>query len=565
MDFIKNLEKNKILALIVSSFLLIIIGISVFYTISNPSMVPLYNNLSPEDSSPVLSRLQAMGVKYDINGDGNQIMVPFDRALSLRMILAQEGLPMIHSQDGYEIFDKSSNVFGSSQFMNNVNLTRAMEGEIARTISSLTPIESARVHIVLPKRDLFSKIGPSPSASVVVKIKPGYQLNKKNINGIAHLMASAVPDLLMKNITILDQTGKKLQLELNEEEKDNISKEMLEYRENIETKIQNSIESIISKYVGEDKVKATVSANINFNKEMVNIEDFNPDRQVIRSKKSNNEENTEKDSGKNVTVANNVPNYNQYLNENGDPSKKHSSYSDITNFEISRTVTNKVMQWGNINNLSVAVIVDGSYQKDENGNQVYKQRSEEEMKKLYALSAKAAGIDENRGDTLEVINLPFEQKIQSDIENTNKNIIDDKKTFAKIVLIAFAFLVLGFVGLRPWILKFIRGKMLDIKLNQIKQNTLNENDNNQYNNDKKIDLSSIPDQFSRKILTNNNKSDNMSNIDNKAANINSINTEERNGSLKNLVKHLNDSVKSDQKIAMNAILWLLNSNNSEKE
>lgn len=587
MDLIKNLTKNKILALGASTFIIFVIGFILLYSMSQSSLVPLYNSMSPDDSYPITLRLKSAGVRYEVSSDGSQIMVPLDRVLSLRMMLAQEGLPHAKPQSGYEIFDKSD-FLGASQFVNNINLTRAMEGEISRTINSLSPIESSRVHIVLPKRDLFSKTGPAPSASVMLKVRQGHKLSRKDISGIAHLLATAVPDLSVKNITIIDQNGRSMKADQGDEDeaKNDASKEMLDYRLQVESRIQESIEDLLSKHVGPGKVKASVTATINFNKEVINSEDFNPDRQVIRSRKSSNEEDSEKTPQSNVSVANNLPNYNQNLNGETDPGKKHSRSDDITNFEISKVVSNKVMQWGNIDRISVAVLIDGSYEKDEASSKItYKERTAEEIKKIRSLVASAAGIDEARGDMLEIINLPFERGDDDTLFDTPEFAINDKKTLAKVILITVALLVLAGIGFRPWILKLIRSRWQNaaaISQDGIGDDSQAYNRYNLYNTPATIATNHAATTSGQRSNHNGgvNSSHNPNNPNNNQevisikmndSNDNSTKAPKQilmpkmgNGKLGDLVSYLNQSVKNNQTTSINAIVWLLNNSNGKK-
>ncbi len=452
MDFLKNLSKFKLISLVASAIIVLISLIFLVFSISKPTMVPLYSNLGLEDMNLVSNKLQSMNIPFTTNTGGNQVLVPLDRVLGLRMSLAQEGIPSSANIVGYEVFDKSD-LLGTSQFVNNINLVRALEGELARTIASLAPIETARVHLVIPKKELFSKIGSTPSASVVLKIRSGKKLNKVEVNGIANLVATAVPELKVDNVTILDQQGKPLKIANEDNDDSMINANVSEYQANIEKKLKEAVESILEKSVGVGKVKASVTATIDFDREVISSEVYDPDGQVLRSHKTSDENENEGLSKDNVSVANNIPNLPQQ-NQQPISSKSKSKSDEIANYEISKTVTNRVTEGGKIIKLSVAVLVDGIYTPTDNKESklVYQERSPEEIAKLKALVEAAIGIDPSRGDKVEVINLQFVSDVNFD-EQSNQNTFDwlkyDLKTVMQFIIIAIILILASFLLLKP--------------------------------------------------------------------------------------------------------------------
>jgi flagellar M-ring protein FliF len=404
MEFLKNLNLKQIIGLAIGGISLFIGIIFLIIKMSNPNMAIMYGALSSEDANAVMSKLQAMGVSYNVRAEDNQIEVPADKVLALRMTLAQEGLPSSGRVAGYEIFDKSD-TFGTSQFVYNINMVRALEGELSRTIASLSPILSARVHLVIPKKELLSKSVSTPSASVVIKMKGAQQLNKAEVAAVAHLVAAAVPDLKLDNITIVDDKGTPLKLgaESSEYMPGGLIDSSLEYKTNMENRLNKIIEDLLSKYVGTGKVKANVFANIDFDREVINYEAYDPEEQVVRSQRTISELDKDSSHLKDVSLANNIPNGSRGQT---DFSGKERNKSDvITNYEISKKVGNRISEQGRIKNLSIAVLIDGTYIKDANGSLVYNERSEDEMTKLRSLVASAVGFDSDRGDKLELINL----------------------------------------------------------------------------------------------------------------------------------------------------------------
>jgi len=417
MEFFKNLGTKKLIAF-ASTAIVLFIGIIIFISnASKQNMTSMYTSLSPEDTSAIVARLQAMSIPYNIASENNQIEVPTEKMLALRMILAQEGLPSSAQVFGYELFDKSD-AFGTSQFVYNINMVRALEGELSRTISSLDPIASSRVHLVIPKKELFSKNSVTPSASVVLKMKGAQQLNKAEIAAVAHIVVTAVPDLKIGNITIVDDKGNPLKL--SSENGDymigGIIDSTTEYKINMENRLTKIIEELIVKSVGVGKVKANVFANIDFDREVINYETYDPEGQVVRSQRTTSENDKDNERMRDVSIANNIPNGNQ---QQGQFFGKERGRSDaITNYEISKKIGNKISEQGRIKNLSIAVLVDGIYTKNDKGVSTYSERSEEEMSKLKALIASAVGLDLDRGDKLELINLKF-------IDEAEEAVIDD--------------------------------------------------------------------------------------------------------------------------------------------
>ncbi len=361
-----------------------------------------------EDSAQIVSELEKRNIKYELRANGTQILVPSDKVLNLRLSMAQEGLPSGGSIVGYEIFDRSD-AMGTSNFVMNVNMLRALEGELARTISSFSKVDSARVHLVVPKRELFTRDKAEPSASVVLKMRGGSTMSKQEVAAITHLVASAVPGLKTAQISVATTKGVMLAKGVPEEDDAQIySSAAEEYRLAFENRMRNRIEQLIEQSVGPGKARANITADIDFDRVVTNSETYDPESQVARSVQANEERenSTERDINDNVSVANNLPDANPA--EAGTLSERNMERTEeTTNFEISKVVENHVKETGTINRLSVAVLVDGSYKEDENGDIVYEPRSDQELAKLKKLVESAIGYDEARGDTVEVINMQF--------------------------------------------------------------------------------------------------------------------------------------------------------------
>ena len=375
-----------------------------------PGMTLLFGDLDTADSGQIVAKLENMGVPYELRGNGNQILVPSDQVLRLRLSVAQEGLPSGGSM-GYELFDRSESL-GTSNFVLNIHRLRALEGEIARTIGSLSTVRAARVHLVLPKRELFSRDKQEPSASILLQMNGGYRLTKSEVFAIQHLVAAAVPKLRPSQISILDGQGTLLAAGKGDDMTavgSSIGGEDLAAA--YEARLGSRIEKMLERTVGAGRVRAEVKADMDFDRITTTSETFDPDGQVVRSTQSVEENATTGDSelSSPVTVASNLPASAPGAQPKaGTKSSTESTRTEETvNFEISKTTKTHVREAGIVNRLSVAVLIDGTYSDGEEGERIYKPRSAEELAQLTKLVRSAIGFDAKRGDTVELINMRF--------------------------------------------------------------------------------------------------------------------------------------------------------------
>ena len=458
LEFLKKLSSGKLILLTLSMLLMLGIMIYFIISVSRPSFSAIYSNLSEQDRNTVVLKLQSMGINYQVIKKNSQILVPVDKVLSLRIYFAQEGLINSGNIIGYEIFDKETGL-GNSQFLNNVNVLRALEGELSRTINSLAYIEASRVHLVLPKKELFSKANTRPSASIMLKTKSMAAISKKEVKAIVNLVAKAVPELSADNITIIDSMGNPLKLP--EQEFDNLNASdfsNIEYQGLIENKLTIMVKSLLESRVGIGKVRVSVTAKVNPTKEVMFSEIFDPDGRVIRSKKTSEESEGDEDDAENVSVANNIPNSDQeYTNSPDRNSKKKHKSDDITNYEISKTIVNKVIEKGGIEKLSVAVMLDGIYTYDKKTKKYrYNERNKDEINKLKALVQSAIGYDEKRGDRVEVINLEFVTENTFNGINQKSNWFNENgKNLIQIGMIGFIVVLVIVLILRPMLVGLV--------------------------------------------------------------------------------------------------------------
>ncbi len=405
LDFLKSLGAARLAAMGAVTFALIGFFAFLMMQMTAPVMVPLFTDLSVEDSSAILKDLERQAIDYKIKNDGTIIMVPKDKVARLRMKLAESGLPK-GGGVGYEIFDKSD-ALGATSFIQNINHLRALEGELSRTIRSIDRVQAARVHLVLPERPLFSRDKAGASASIVLKVRGS--LEQTQVRAIRHLVASAVNGLKPERVSVVDETGRLL---ADGATPDNpIGGVGADERKiAFENRMRGEVENIVTSVVGPGKARVQVSAEFDLNRITQTQDKFDPDSRVLRSSQTREEQNSSsegKEAGQ-VSASNELPGSNKDGNGNAPNSKDQSKKTEeIVNYEISRTTKTEVIEAGRLNRVSAAVLVDGRYTKNDKGEMVYEPRSKEEIDRIAALVRTAIGFDAKRGDQVEVVNLRF--------------------------------------------------------------------------------------------------------------------------------------------------------------
>ncbi len=398
-DFLKGLGASRLMAMVAVTAALIGFFAFVIMRVTTPQMTTLFTDLSIEDSSAIIKDLDRQAIPYELRNDGTIIMVPKDKVTRLRMKLAEGGLPK-GGGVGYEIFDKSD-ALGTTSFVQNINHLRALEGELARTIRAIDRIQAARVHLVLPERPLFSRETPEPSASIVVRVRGA--LEPQQIRAIRHLVASAVSGLKPQRVSIVDETG---QLLADGEGGDNENVVGDERRAAYEKRMRNEVEAIVSSVVGAGRARVQLSADFDYNKITQTSDSFDPEGRVLRSSQTREESSSTIDNSGQVTVNNELPG-NQRPDAAAAARDQSKKSEETNNYEISHTTKTEVTEAGRVNRISVAVLVDGSYSKNEKGEMVYQERSKEQLDRIAALVRSAIGFDQKRGDHVEVVNLKF--------------------------------------------------------------------------------------------------------------------------------------------------------------
>jgi flagellar M-ring protein FliF len=402
LEFLKKLGPARIAAMGVVTALLFGFFAFVTFKVSQPVMAPLYSDLSVNDSAAIVKELEAQAVRYELRQEGSQILVPKDVALRLRMRLAEKGIPAGGSV-GWEIFDKAD-ALGTTSYVQNINHLRALEGELVRTIRTIDRVQAARVHLVIPERQIFQRDRREPTASIAVKLRG--QLDSAQIRAIQHLVAAAIEGMKPTRVSIVDESGRLLASGQGEEPEGIVAASLQERTTAFENRFENQIESIVASIVGQGRVRARVTADLDYNRVTQTSDTFDPNGQVVRSTQSKEENSTNASGDKTVTVANQVPGGGQ--DQGGNGTKEASNTSEETvNYEISKTSRTEIMEAGRIKRISVALLIDGLYANGPDGAVTYQPRPKEDLDRIAALVRSAVGFDEKRGDQVEVVNLRF--------------------------------------------------------------------------------------------------------------------------------------------------------------
>jgi flagellar M-ring protein FliF len=378
---------------------------------------PLYSNLTPEDAAGIVAKLKEDQIPYQLTADGAGLSIPHDRIYETRLEMAAEGLPR-GSGIGFEVFDETK--LGMTEFAQNVNYQRALQGELSRTIDTLTEVESSRVHIVMHARSLFIEEEEPATASVILKLRPGKYLSKDQIQGIVHLVSSSVSRLKPEDVTIVDNTGKMLAGLKETETVNQITSDQLLFQEKKERLLENRVKSMLEHVLGRDKAIVRASCQLNFTQEEQTEEIYLPDHSVIRSEQGSSSIVSDADE-----VAAGIPGLQANVAPGqAAPAAADDGYSNqkqqfTKNWEVGKRTSRQVLPIGSVVRLSVAVIVDGTYQAPEEGAETeaprYVPRTAEEMATLENIVKSAVAYDEARGDHIEVVNIPFEAQMGSDL------------------------------------------------------------------------------------------------------------------------------------------------------
>ena len=409
IEAVKSLGPARLLATGVVLATVVAFFIVLTTRLTSPNMALLYGELTQNDAGQITSKLETMGVPFELKASGTIIHVPADQVLRLRMAMATQGLPTGGSV-GYEVFDRTDSL-GTTSFVQNINHLRALEGELARTISSIDKVAGARVHLVLPRRELFSRERRKASASIILKVRGNRTLDLNQVTAVQALVSAAVPGLKADAVAIVDDRGNLLSRQSDANDPSGagtLGKLRLSY----EARIKESLESMIERSAGIGNVRVEVSADMNFDRTTTNSELYDPDSQVARSSQTVEQTDTssEANTSGTVSVSTNLPDAEQSPAASDKNENKSARVEETINYEISKTIRTKIHESGTIKRLSIAVLVDGKYSTEGEGEaakRVYEPRPAEELKQIEELVISSVGFDEARGDTVKVVNMRF--------------------------------------------------------------------------------------------------------------------------------------------------------------
>ncbi|MDM3064270.1 flagellar basal-body MS-ring/collar protein FliF [Citrobacter sp. CK180] len=421
LEWLNRLRANPRIPLIVAGSAAVAIIVAMVLWAKAPDYRTLFSNLSDQDGGAIVTQLTQMNIPYRFTEGSGAIEVPADKVHELRLRLAQQGLPK-GGAVGFELLDQEK--FGISQFSEQVNYQRALEGELARTIETLGPVKRARVHLAMPKPSLFVREQKSPSASVTVNLEPGRALDEGQISAVVHLVSSAVAGLPPGNVTLVDQGGHLL-TQSNTSSRD-LNDAQLKYASDVEGRIQRRIESILSPIVGNGNVHAQVTAQLDFANKEQTEEQYRPNgdasQAVLRSRQLNESEQigsgypggvpgalSNQPAPANAAPISTPPanqqnaQNTQTTNNTNSNVPRNTQRNETSNYEVDRTIRHTKLNVGDVQRLSVAVVVN--YRALPDGKPL--PLTTEQMKQIEDLTREAMGFSDKRGDTLNVVNSPF--------------------------------------------------------------------------------------------------------------------------------------------------------------
>ncbi|MBU4316008.1 MAG: flagellar M-ring protein FliF [Proteobacteria bacterium] len=458
MDQVKTVYGGLNLTKKISIFLTLAITISCLVFImtwaGSPNYKVLYSGMNSEDAGSVLAYLQENNIPFKITAIGNSISIPEEIVDETRIKLAANGLPQ-GGGVGFEIFDDTK--IGMTEFSQNINYQRALQGELSRTINRFDEIENSRVHIVMASKTIFEETQQPATASVVIKLYPGRKMSANKVQSIIHLLSSAIPGLKPENVTVVDNNGNMLTDTNQGQPFEKSSDDQLAYQSKIEMSLENRVKTMIETALGQAKAAVRISCLMDYQKLEKTEEMYFPENRVIRSEQHFNET-----SSSNEPIPVGIPGVikNDGTKDEVEPleagAKGYQKNDQTVNYEIGKVVSHIIEPIGKMKRLSIAVIVDGTYREvtDESGNKSFEyiQRTTDEMVKLKNIVKTAVNFDEKRGDILEIVNMPFETaKTDFAAEESTKtgwfsklgiNAVYIKYGFAvMIILLTFMFVV----------------------------------------------------------------------------------------------------------------------------
>ena len=436
--------------------LAVAIGTVVVLWSSEPNYTPLYTDVSSSDAAEIANILNASDIKYKIDDSGS-IMVAQSKAAEARLKLAAQGLPGSTSK-GLEMLEQDQSL-GTSQFIETARYNHALEAELARSVETIRSVESARVHLAMPKQSIFIRNRTKPSASVVTRLYAGRRLTPGQVDAIVHMISASVPMMTAEQVAVVDQFGRLLTSDKDADMSQ--TNKQFEYREKLEDSYTDRIINLLQPIVGEGKVNAQVSALLDFSRVESTREAFDPERSVIRSEQLSEQETRD------MTLATGIPgalsnqppgagttdpNAAQGNEINQLPANQNRT--STRNYEVDRMISHTRNPTGTIQRLSVAVVVDSKTLTKEDGSIEKVAYSDEEIKRFESLVKEAIGFDQNRGDSVSIINTDFMPVTEDVVEMPLwKSLLGEAWVWdlVKQVLGAIGLLIVYLMFIRPFL------------------------------------------------------------------------------------------------------------------
>jgi flagellar M-ring protein FliF len=408
---------RKLMLAVVSVIILASIVTFVYFTNQEEYHV-LFSNLGSEDAAGIVTKLKDKKISYQISPAGDSISVPSSKVAELRLELAASGI-LRGGGVGFEIFD--NRIMGATEFEQQLNYRRALQGELVRTINSLDEIQQSRIHIALPKESLFIDQQKKATASVTVKLKPGRKLKQSQIDGIGHLVASSIEGLNSDDVMIVDSQGNILSRNQEDSRLARLSSSQIEYQRNIEKDMVNQIQTMLESVVGQGKAVVRVNAELDFKVTEKTEETYDPESPVVRS--------TQKQTDK--LTGGSAPSGKEQGSFASSGSEKEKM-DETVNYEINKTVSKTVMPVGEVKKISIAVLVDGTYQKNDKGVSTYQERPKKELDSLEDIVRKSSGFNAQRGDQVAVASMPFNRS-DAELDLIGPSWQDKTMSFAPLI------------------------------------------------------------------------------------------------------------------------------------
>ena len=465
-----NLPVLRQLGLMIGLAASVALGMTVVNWAQGPNYRTLYSSLSDKDTAQIVDVLQKINVPYKMDEGSSAIMVPAERVHDARLKLALQGLPK-GTDGGFEMMDEQQG-FGTSQFMEAARYQHALEGELARSIMTVSNVQTARVHLAIPKQSVFIRNAEHPSASVLINLYPGRNLDEGQVSAIIHLVASSIPDLSTEQVTVIDQKGRLLTPQKGSHEMA-LSAAQLDHAQRLEDSYIKRIEGILTPVLGMAGVKAQVVADIDFTIKEQTEETFNKEKPALRSEQTSEEKSAGStgaaggipgalsnqppaaasvaaDPAATDNTANANPPAGAATTATTADNAQNSNTRATRNYELDKTISHTQMASGNLRRLSVAVVLDDLQGTDDNGDPVRTPLKPEDIKRYTALVKEAVGFNEKRGDSVSVINASF--NVPAEVEAPPEPSLFEKpwlQSVGKQALGGIVILLLAFGVLRP--------------------------------------------------------------------------------------------------------------------